>query len=489
MLFSRGFETGVVLSLCFIAACFYGEGARAETGTVLSYQKISDTQGSFTGVVDSYDYLGCSTAAIGDLNNDANSDIVVGAYRDDDGGTDRGAVWIMFLNSNGTVKGYQKISNTVGDFAGFLDDGDNFGFAVTSVDDIDGDYVDDIVVGAPGDDDGGTDRGAVWILFMNANGTVKSHRKISDTDGNFSGILDNDDNFGSSVAGLGDMDGDHIPDIAVGAINDDDGGTNKGAVWILFLNSNGTVKSHQKISDTGGGFTGILASYDLFGTSVSAGGDIDGDNVTDIIVGASKDNDGGTDRGAAWVLFMNTNGTVRTHQKISGTSGDFSGTLDDSDLFGSSVCSLGDLDRDEVTDIAVGAINDDDGGANRGAVWILFLKSNGKVKSHRKISSTDGNFPGALDNSDNFGSGLCALKDLNKDRITDLVAGAIWDDDGSTNTGAVWVLFLDACNYNLAGDANFDCRLDFDDFALMANDWLIDCKQTPADPNCIPTRQ
>jgi hypothetical protein len=104
MLFSRDVWAHAVVSFCLIAAYFYGSAARAETGQVLSYQKISDTQGSFSGTVHDYDYLGCSVAAIGDLNNDGNSDIAVGAYKDDDGGTDRGAVWIMFLNSNGTVK-------------------------------------------------------------------------------------------------------------------------------------------------------------------------------------------------------------------------------------------------------------------------------------------------------------------------------------------------------------------------------------------------
>ena len=74
-----------------------------------------------------------------------------------------------------------------------------------------------MVVGAGDDDDGGSNRGAVWVLFLNADGTVSSHQKISDTEGGFTGTLDNSDNFGSSVAGLGDFDGDGIEDIAVGA--------------------------------------------------------------------------------------------------------------------------------------------------------------------------------------------------------------------------------------------------------------------------------
>ncbi len=56
-------------------------------------------------------------------------------------------------------------------------------------------------------------------------------------------------------------------DLAVGARQDDDGGENRGAVWVLFLNTDGTVKSHPKISDTEGDFTGILDDYDSFGAS------------------------------------------------------------------------------------------------------------------------------------------------------------------------------------------------------------------------------
>ncbi len=56
--------------------------------------------------------------------------------------------------------------------------------------------------------------------------------------------------------------------MAVGAIKDGDGGNRRGAVWVLFLNSDGTVKSHQKISSTEGGFTGTLDREDWFGFSV-----------------------------------------------------------------------------------------------------------------------------------------------------------------------------------------------------------------------------
>ncbi|MGD2161166.1 MAG: integrin alpha, partial [Gammaproteobacteria bacterium] len=156
------------------------------------------------------------------------------------------------------VESTQKVSATAGNFEGTLDDNDRFGSAIANIGDLEVDGVIDLVVGAPMDDDGGIDRGAVWILFMNDDGTVDIEQKISDTEGNFTATLDDNDNFGSAVAGLGDLNGDNILDIAVGAPLDDDGGNDRGAVWILFLNADGTVQFTQKISSTAGGFTETL---------------------------------------------------------------------------------------------------------------------------------------------------------------------------------------------------------------------------------------
>jgi hypothetical protein len=69
------------------------------------------------------------------------------------------------MDNNGEVRSEVKISSD-NNFDGNLSDGDQFGSAVTLFRDLDGDSVNDIAVGAPFDDDGGTDRGAVWVLFM-----------------------------------------------------------------------------------------------------------------------------------------------------------------------------------------------------------------------------------------------------------------------------------------------------------------------------------
>lgn len=346
----------------------------------------------------------------------------------------------------GLVSAKQKISETAGGFGGDLDLLDFFGTSAAGLGDLDGDGIADLAVGAPFDDDGGLglEQGAVWILFLDPDGTVASHQKISETAGGFLGVLDKDDHFGISVAALGDLNGDGVGDLAVGANLDDDGGSNQGAVWILFLNPDGTVSAHQRISETSGNLGGGLDPSDGFGISVAALGDLDGDGVGDLAVGANLDDDGGTDQGALWILFLNTDGTVESKQKISALQGGFTGHLDLVDLFGRSVAALGDLDGDGVEDVAVGAPLDDDGASDQGAVWILFLNSNGTVASHRKLSETAGGFTGVLDPNDFFGISLAAL-DLDGDGTRDLAVGASLDDDGNEadGEGAVWLLFLD----------------------------------------------
>ena len=150
-----------------------------------------------------------------------------------------------------------------------------------------------------------------------------------------------------------------------------------GILWIILPSYRSfaqivTLQSHQKISSTQGNFTGAIGDLGRFGEGLRTIGDIDDDGVMDLAVGELKSNDGGPTRGAVWILFLNDDGTVRDHQKISDTQGNFTATLDNDDLFSHSIAALGDLDGDGVEDIAVGASRDDDGGNGVGAMYILF---------------------------------------------------------------------------------------------------------------------
>jgi len=465
-------------------------------GSVKTFQKISETAGGFTGGLASGGMFGTALTSLGDLDGDGVLDLAVGAPVDPDGGSGKGAVWIVFLDQNGTVHDEQKISELQGGLGVALDGGGHFGTSVASLDDLDGDGFIDLVVGdqvsvllegafwvleldsdgtvddrhAHGDPlerfglssaaigdlngdghpdlavgasgaNGGRDRGMVWILFLDGEGAVLSSRRIDLGLGGFGGTLEAEDRFGWALASLGDLDGDGVTDLAVGADGDDDGGADRGAVWILFLNADGTVKGEQKISATSGGFGGTLANGEVFGRALATLGDLNGDGHVDLAVGTLSD-DGGTNQGGVWILFLDADGTVLGQQEISETSGGFGGVLDPNDAFGCALAGLGDLDEDGVEDLAVGALGDDDGGSQAGAVWVLFLHADGTVKSWSKIGEAQGGFLGALDPLDFLGNALASRGDLNGDGIPDLAVGARGDDDGGSQRGAVWMLFL-----------------------------------------------
>jgi hypothetical protein len=334
--------------------------------------KISMTTGGFEADLHTRDQFGRALEPLGDFDGDGVPDLAAGACRDDDGGVNRGAVYLLFLTRQGTVKGQTKISDTQGNFQGTLEDLDEFGRALACLGDLDGNGVPDLAVGAIGDDDGGVDqKGAVWILFLQADGTVLREQKISDTQGDFQGILGGGDLFGFALAALGDLDGDGVTELAVGCPKDDDGGVKKGCVWILFMKPDGKVKDFVKISDKADVY-GLMPG-DEFGSAVAGLGDLDGDGIPDLAVGAILDDGALDDQGAVWINFLNADGTVRSKFKINDVSGGFTGLLGNNDWFGSGVGAMPDLDGDGRVELAVGARFDDDGGANTGSNWILFL--------------------------------------------------------------------------------------------------------------------
>lgn len=457
----------LALLLLFYSGQFNGTYAQSP-GTVP--MKISSLSGNFNGQLDNSDLFGVSSTNIGDLDGDGVKDIAVGASSDDDGGTDRGALWILFLNADGTVKSHQKISSVEGNFNGNLTNNDRFGYSVANIGDLDNDGVVDLAVGAVYDGDGGYQFGAVYILFLNADGTVKAHQKISSEAGNFNVILPTLASFGSSITELGDLDGDNILDIAVGAYRDDSYVHNKtGALYILFLNSNGTVKTFEKISEGESGFNNTLASEDYFASSVENIGDLNKDGVVDLAVSAHRDDDGGTDKGAIYILFLNPDGSVKDTQKISATWGSFTASLDYGDFFGGEIASAGLHDSNDLTEIIVSSTKDDDGGLDKGAIYRLLVNTSGVVDSYEKVSELHNDINLKLDDGDGFGNSITFTDDLNLDGKPDLIVGATKDDDGGTNRGALYMLF--AICQTLDTNAGVDQQLcDIYSTQLHAND-------------------
>ncbi|MEK7146083.1 MAG: integrin alpha, partial [Patescibacteria group bacterium] len=407
-------------------------------GLVIGEQKISDLEGGFTGVLDDFDSFGTAVASMGDADGDGIADIMVGAPGDDDGIEASGALWVLYLNADGTVKSHEKISMTSGNLVqNTLEESASFPSSLAHFGQITGGVATVVAAGVSDLDEGGDARGAVFILFLNADGTIHHKTKITEGSGGFTGDIQDGDQFGRSVAHMGDLDADGDEELAVGAITDT-GGTDSGTVWMLSIDDFGNVVDSHPITTGLSGFTGPLVFGDWFGQSVANVGDLDNDGVSDLAVGQVGE---GVFEGAVWILFLNADGTVKAEQKISETLGGFTGVLPSNTQFGYSLSALGDLDGDGIEDLAVGSM-DDEGGTDTGAVWILFLNADGTVKAHQRINAVEGDFTGILETGDGFSSSLSSGTDVNGDGVTDLFVGAYGDDDGDANAGAFYILYL-----------------------------------------------
>lgn len=176
--------------------------------------------------------------------------------------------------------------------------------------------------------------------------------------------------YGRSLAHIGhSVDGLDV--MAVGSVRNNGGGDFVGELWYLALNISAATGVHTLISDAEGGRGRI-------GTSVAAI-DVDGDGTMEVVSGAVLDDDGGEDRGALWILFLRSNGSVRLRQKISDTKGGFSGQLSNGSYFGTAVASFDGLNGQEGYSLAASAYGD---GSYRGAVWIMALHPDGTVEWH-----------------------------------------------------------------------------------------------------------
>lgn len=439
-------------ALVLVAVLLTSASPHAQVVAVGAQQPISSTEGGLEGPLADYDRFGRAVTSLGDHDGDGIVDVAVGAYHDSEVGDLTGAVYILFLNADGTVREEQKISAVAGGLVGPLEDLDYFGSSVASLGDLDGDGVGDLAVGAAGDGDGAFLAGAVYILFLNPDGTVRAEQKISPTEGGFTGPLIAWDFFGASVVSIGDHDGDGIGDIAVGA-EEQEGGS--GSVYVLLLNADGTVRGEQAISWDTGGLDAGLEDLDFFGSSVASVGDLDGDGVADLAVGApgDDDDDGGDEWGAVYILFLNADGTVRAEQKISATEGGSEGPQSGERYFGASLTSTGDLNGDGMRDLVVGARG---AGSPWGAgpwgseVYVLTLDSDGTVHARHKLVDVEEGGARAEKGSAASGFGwprprgsLAVLGDLDGNGVDDLAVGAPNVDDGGLFRGAVYMLFLE----------------------------------------------
>ncbi len=257
----------------------------------------------------------------------------------------------------------------------------NFGESVSGVGDVNGDGFADVIVGASGCWNGQDewDEGAVYLFQGSASG-------LSGTDpAGAAALLESnqaDAHLGSSVAGVGDVDGDGYADVIVGAPSFDNGEETEGAAFLFLGSSVGLQGSDPSTAAS------ILESNQAraaMGSSVSGAGDVNGDGFADVIVGAPGYDNGEMQEGAAFVFLGSASGLVGTNPAEaaalleSNQAENSDDVLQSGPQFGSSVAGAGDVNGDGYADVIVGAGGKnyepdgfDKGEANEGAAF-LFL--------------------------------------------------------------------------------------------------------------------
>jgi len=320
-----------------------------------------------------FDRLGSGVSSAGDINGDGFDDIIVGAQNNNDGGSDdEGAVYIFF--GSATLSGTKSLGAAESADVTILGKAtrDRLGISVSSAGDVNGDGLDDIILGAYQNDDGAASySGAAYIFFgaSNLSGT-KSLGGGQSADVTILGKAAND-RLGKSVSGAGDVNGDGFDDIIVAAYQNDDGGSNaEGAAYIFFGASNLSGTKDTGNADEDVRILGKAAS-DQLGYDVSGAGDVNGDGIDDVIVGAVANDDAANQAGSAYIIFGSTT--------LSGTKD--TGTADEDVRFlgkaatnylGVSVSSVGDVNSDGISDIIMGAYGNSDGASTAGAAYIFF---------------------------------------------------------------------------------------------------------------------
>ena len=256
--------------------------------------------------------FGAAVTPIADLNGDGFKEVVVGhpGYS-----LSRGRVEIY------SGKNYGLISSATQNLSG-----DQFGRAVVSVGDLDGDGYSELLIGAPFHDATGTNAGAAFVY------SSKTGAKLHDFLGAAAG-----DEFGSAVAAVPDLNGDGLQELMVGAPRaDGSAGIDSGRAYVY----------------SGGDF-GLLLTLEgpqagaLAGSAVDALGDMNGDGVTDLVVGSPE-----------WDLVPFLNDGVGAVQSMSGVTGavlrTFQGDNQNS-RFGSALAAIPDLTGDGRVDLVIGA--------------------------------------------------------------------------------------------------------------------------------------
>ncbi len=398
---SAGDVNGDGYSDVLISAYLYDSGVQKDNGIVSLYLGSStgidaQQQPARTFYGNDNDHMGSSIACAGDVNGDGYSDILLGAEYRDNGQFNEGAVFVYQGSKDGII----------GDPISTLESNQVdgwFGTAISSAGDVNGDGYSDILIGCYTFDDGQTDEGHVFVYHGGADGTgTKDATTLT--------VNKSSAQFGLSVAGAGDVDGDGYDDMIVGAPYYDNGGGNEGIAMLYYGSLTGiTANKLMLTSNYANGY---------FGGSVAGAGDVNGDGYDDVLVGAKEYTIGKSHSGVVFLHYGANTGLSTSGFAIQANKADAD--------FGAAVAGAGDVNRDGYADFIVGAPTY----FPEGAIFVYYGTSGNPANPVM--------LPGFQVNS-RFGEAVSSAGDVNGDGYNDIIAGAWGTSLGEQLEGAAYI--------------------------------------------------
>jgi hypothetical protein len=284
----------------------FGRAGAAAFGSVLNPASLNGSNGFRLMGEQTSDSSGAALAAAGDVNGDGLDDLIIGARYGNANGPDSGAAYVVFGRSGvGAFAPSIALSSLNGSngFRVFITPGQRLGAGVSGAGDINGDGVDDVVIGTQnidysyvvfGRSGGGFPASLNGIMLDGSNGFRIAGMNLGEFTGRF-------------VSRAGDINGDGVDDLIVGALSADANGADSGRSYVIFGRSApaqfGEVLDTSALNGSNGFHIVGAAAGDQSGAPVSAAGDVNGDGVDDLVVGAPGGDSNGSASGSSYLLF------------------------------------------------------------------------------------------------------------------------------------------------------------------------------------------